>query len=409
MTEKRRDAVWFEFQFSGDATAKSYALSASNGGFTHWIKPDEVVAVLSALPPASLGSTTRALAERITELQAIVDKRDGCEWDALTELFHPDMNVTDIVNAVKTLLGVQALAKAPGNSNSVFRTAVELCDGALWVKRPTQLEKDQDGATERPYHPNRSVDIAHMDALERGARRGATAEALWQMLDDIDTLSDAIKPSDLGSYRAFYERTLDIAKLRHDHLKSDGYKLIWPMHTSNAGDSVPREAMYGDLAETIENLAQGYAFEPKFKEHEEHAKVLRELFNRAHEATQAPVPMLLHCPMCHTRHIDEGEFATKKHHTHACQGYVVDEGKRRRCGHVWRPAIVATVGVEALPGFVNETVDGESLVGKHARVIENGLEFTIERYEPDEGKYTLVNAYTARLKLMRHEFTVVAG
>lgn len=62
----------------------------------------------------------------------------------------------------------------------------------------------------------------------------------------------------------------------------------------------------------------------------------------------------LYCPVCRTRHIDEGEFATKRHHTHACQGFVEDNGKRRRCGHVWRPALTPTVGVEALPGFINE-------------------------------------------------------
>lgn len=54
--------------------------------------------------------------------------------------------------------------------------------------------------------------------------------------------------------------------------------------------------------------------------------------------------MLLHCPMCGERHIDTGRFARKLHHTHACQG----------CGHVWRPAIVPTVGVQFLPGFKNE-------------------------------------------------------
>lgn len=58
----------------------------------------------------------------------------------------------------------------------------------------------------------------------------------------------------------------------------------------------------------------------------------------------APIPMLLWCPACGERHIDEGEFATKPHHTHACQ----------HCGMVWRPAIVATVGVGFLPGFKNE-------------------------------------------------------
>lgn len=54
-----------------------------------------------------------------------------------------------------------------------------------------------------------------------------------------------------------------------------------------------------------------------------------------------PVSILLWCPSCHTRHVDLDEFVTKPHHTHACQG----------CGMVWRPAIVATVGVQFLPGF----------------------------------------------------------
>jgi rubredoxin len=57
-----------------------------------------------------------------------------------------------------------------------------------------------------------------------------------------------------------------------------------------------------------------------------------------------PIPILIHCPLCNARHIDVGEFATKPHHTHACQS----------CGHCWRPAIVPTVGVQFLPGFKNE-------------------------------------------------------
>ncbi len=56
-----------------------------------------------------------------------------------------------------------------------------------------------------------------------------------------------------------------------------------------------------------------------------------------------PIPMLLWCPECGARHIDEGEFAIKPHHTHACQ----------YCGMVWRPAVIPTVGVAFLPGFRN--------------------------------------------------------
>jgi hypothetical protein len=61
------------------------------------------------------------------------------------------------------------------------------------------------------------------------------------------------------------------------------------------------------------------------------------------ERAARPVPMILNCPACGGRHIDEGEFATKSHHTHACQ----------HCGMVWRPAIGPTVGVQFLPGFKN--------------------------------------------------------
>lgn len=71
-----------------------------------------------------------------------------------------------------------------------------------------------------------------------------------------------------------------------------------------------------------------------------------------HEASPPPIHMLLWCPQCGERHVDIKEFATKPHHTHACQD----------CGMVWRPAIVPTVGVFFLPGFKNEetsdTVEG---------------------------------------------------
>jgi hypothetical protein len=56
-----------------------------------------------------------------------------------------------------------------------------------------------------------------------------------------------------------------------------------------------------------------------------------------------PIPMRLVCEGCGELHIDEGDFATKSHHTHSCQ----------HCGLTWRPAVVPTVGVRFLPGFKN--------------------------------------------------------
>lgn len=51
-----------------------------------------------------------------------------------------------------------------------------------------------------------------------------------------------------------------------------------------------------------------------------------------------PIRMRLPCEQCGELHIDEGEFANKPHHTHQCE----------KCGLVWRPAIVETVGVRSL-------------------------------------------------------------
>lgn len=82
---------------------------------------------------------------------------------------------------------------------------------------------------------------------------------------------------------------------------------------------------------------------------------LAKVFRAAHDETAwsdaiadrsepAPIPMLIWCPKCSERHVDEGEFATRPHHTHSCQ----------HCGLTWRPAIVPTVGVMFLPQFKND-------------------------------------------------------
>lgn len=93
---------------------------------------------------------------------------------------------------------------------------------------------------------------------------------------------------------------------------------------------------------------------------------------------QDPIPMLLWCPACHRRHYDEGEFESLPHHTHACQS----------CGVVWRPALVATVGVRFLPGFRNEstTAAEQNLLSACRRaMIVTGApeEFLAERSERD--------------------------
>jgi rubredoxin len=68
-----------------------------------------------------------------------------------------------------------------------------------------------------------------------------------------------------------------------------------------------------------------------------------------------PIPMILHCPACHTQHIDAPEpgmlissgptagrvrpgWTNPPHRSHLCQ----------ECGHVWRPADVPTTGVKSV-------------------------------------------------------------
>jgi hypothetical protein len=78
----------------------------------------------------------------------------------------------------------------------------------------------------------------------------------------------------------------------------------------------------------------------------------------------APVPMLLFCPACGAQHVDEGEWATTRaHRSHECQAL--------GCGHVWRPADVATVGVAKLT--TQGTADGSPVpqLGQAERVLRD--------------------------------------
>lgn len=90
-------------------------------------------------------------------------------------------------------------------------------------------------------------------------------------------------------------------------------------------------------------------------------------------AEPVPVPMFLTCPKCNARHIDEGDFATKRHHTHSCQA----------CGLTWRPAVVPTVGVAFLPGFKNESPGPSSLGAEDdANALTNPSEACVAGQEP---------------------------
>lgn len=105
--------------------------------------------------------------------------------------------------------------------------------------------------------------------------------------------------------------------------------------------------MSAQLKELAEYFAQMAKTEPAgaVRDAYQHAAEMATTCGDEAKAQQpAPIPMRLPCPGCGALHIDEGEFATRPHHTHACQD----------CGLCWRPAVVPTVGVRFLPGFKNE-------------------------------------------------------
>ena len=49
---------------------------------------------------------------------------------------------------------------------------------------------------------------------------------LWMLLDDIDTLSDVIKPSTHEEFQAFYKKAMELAGQRFKHFYSDGQNIF---------------------------------------------------------------------------------------------------------------------------------------------------------------------------------------
>lgn len=107
-------------------------------------------------------------------------------------------------------------------------------------------------------------------------------------------------------------------------------------HSFDPKEDVSRNSMAFDIIDRLDSLGLIYYLDPD------------NLAPNSVARNTVPIPMRLSCPECNAIHIDEGEFATKPHHTHACQS----------CGMVWRPAVVPTVGVRFLPGFKNAAPGG---------------------------------------------------
>lgn len=74
-----------------------------------------------------------------------------------------------------------------------------------------------------------------------------------------------------------------------------------------------------------------------------HEGVLREKrYWQAIAEAREPVPMLLFCPACGVQHVDrpdpDRDWTNPPHRSHLCAN----------CGCIWRPADVATTGVERI-------------------------------------------------------------
>lgn len=54
------------------------------------------------------------------------------------------------------------------------------------------------------------------------------AERLWKILDNIDTLSDVVKPTTLKGFEFFYKGVMNRVEERFKVLTSDGYMLRLP-------------------------------------------------------------------------------------------------------------------------------------------------------------------------------------
>lgn len=82
---------------------------------------------------------------------------------------------------------------------------------------------------------------------------------------------------------------------------------------------------------------------------EKTAELLADAIIRQYQGAHGPIPMVLHCPRCGVQHIDRADpyivpgrttWDNPPHRSHLCKP---EDGG---CGLVWRPADVATTGVE---------------------------------------------------------------
>lgn len=186
------------------------------------------------------------------------------------------------------------------------------------------------------------VEDAFLPDIHSAQRRGeSNAETLVRLTNEWHQLANGFTASFPGKH------PIDVA-LHVKHLEQENARVIQRANEINAEAEKLRKQRDGlddELSEAQKRIAE------LERERDEQDAGRNHWQRRAMAAEEAlaivtggqPIPMRLPCPSCGELHIDEGEFAARVHHTHACQ----------KCGAVWRPAVNATVGVRFLPGFKN--------------------------------------------------------
>ncbi|AJW98427.1 putative gp38 [Burkholderia gladioli] len=168
-----------------------------------------------------------------------------------------------------------------------------------------------------------------------------TDEQIVEIYDDFYTQEDERESSHILPFARALERAL-LTSPRAAVPAPDGWKLV------------PIERSYDMRVKAL------LAFNTTEKETNDRDDALdaahRAMLDAAPAAPvaeAAPIPMLLFCPRCGTQHIDAEEWADDPHDIEQGRMRVWSNPPHRShlchaCGIVWRPADVATVGVEAI-------------------------------------------------------------
>jgi hypothetical protein len=233
-------------------------------------------------------------------------------------------------------------------SVAVDALALELCQ--VYVKMrvegrdpPSVTEWDNLGSAKRDAW--RAVAM-HVMKERPVIRDDSDRDGLLKMAKDIYAVRtsyqgrwDELAPDERGAWLDVARCTLTFAKKRADEIREQALREERARtKAADVGEDWVRLTEVTKRDREIKDLKQ--RLERTQAERDHHMRQVQAIPTAGVE----PAPMRLHCPECGKLHIDEGEFAHRPHHTHACQ----------HCGNVWRPALFNTVGVRFLPGFRNE-------------------------------------------------------